>query len=82
MLDDLWHRLEAAGRDSAVDVHFVCPDGGSPASDDFGVDAHLAGLAALEELGVTWVGVPVPGDSLARTVEALHRYGEEIIDGS
>jgi hypothetical protein len=26
--------------------------------------------------------VPVPGDSLARTVEALHRYGEEIIDGS
>ena len=82
MLDDLWHRLEAAGRDPAVDVHFVCPDGGSPASDDFGVDAHLAGLAALEELGVTWVGVPVPGDPLDRTVEALHRYGEEIIDGS
>jgi hypothetical protein len=82
MLDDLWHRLEAAKRDPAVDVHFVCPDGGSPASDDFGVDAHLAGLAALEELGVTWVGVPVPGDPLDRTVEALHRYGEEIIDGS
>jgi len=82
MLDDLWQRLESAGRDSTVDVHFVCPDGGSPANDDFSVDAHLAGLAALEELGVTWVGVPVPGDPLARTVEALHRYGEEIIDGS
>jgi len=82
MLDDLWHRLEAAGRDPAVDVHFVCPDGGSPASEDFDVDAHLTGLAALEELGVTWVGIPVPADPLDRTVEALHRYGEEVIDGS
>jgi probable F420-dependent oxidoreductase len=82
MLDDLWHRLDAAGRDPAVDVHFVCPDGGYPAGDDFGVDAHLAGLATLEELGVTWVGVPVPGDTLDRPVEVLHRYGEEIINGS
>jgi len=82
MLDDLWYRLEAAGRDPSVDVHFVCPDGGSPASDDFDADAHLAGLAALEEIGVTWVGVPVPGDLLDRTVEAIHQYGEEIINGS
>jgi hypothetical protein len=43
------------------------------------VDAHLTGLNALEELGVTWVGVSVPGDRLERTVEALQRYGEEVI---
>ena len=82
MLDDLWYRLEAAGRDPSVDVHFVCPDGGSPASNGFNADAHLAGLAALEEIGVTWIGVPVPGDLLDRTVEAIHQYGEEIINGS
>ena len=81
MLDDLWRRLEEAGRDQPVDVHFVCPDGGSPANDDFGTDAHLDGLAALEDLDVTWVGIPIPGDSLSQTVEALHRYGEEIIHG-
>jgi probable F420-dependent oxidoreductase len=79
MLEDLWRRLEAVGRETAVDVHFVCPDGGSPAGHDFDVDAHLTGLNALEELGVTWVGVSVPGDRLERTVEALQRYGEEVI---
>jgi hypothetical protein len=31
---------------------------------------------------VTWVGIPVPGDPLDQTVEALLRYGEEVIDGS
>ena len=82
MLDDLWYRLEAVGRNPSVDVHFVCPDGGFPANDDFNADAHLAGLAALEEIGVTWIGVPVPGDLLDRTVEAIHQYGEEIINGS
>jgi hypothetical protein len=28
---------------------------------------------------VTWIGVTVPGDDLGRAVEALGRYGEEVI---
>jgi probable F420-dependent oxidoreductase len=68
-VDDLRRRLEAAGRDpEAVDVCFAAPGGG--------------GLAALDELariGVTWVQVSVPGDSVEHAVDAVHRYGEEVI---
>jgi probable F420-dependent oxidoreductase len=79
-LDDLRARLEAAGRDPAtIDVTFSCAAGGDPARDDFEADAHLEGLAALAALGVTWVQVGVPGDSLDRAVETIQRYGEQII---
>jgi probable F420-dependent oxidoreductase len=79
-LDDLGARLDAADRDPAtVDVTFSCPDGGNPASDGFDADAHLAGLAELSALGVTWVQVGLPGDSLAHVVETLERYGETVI---
>jgi hypothetical protein len=30
-------------------------------------------------MGVTWSSVAVPGDSLDRAVEALARYGDEVI---
>jgi len=33
----------------------------------------------LAELGVTWCSTGVPGDSLDRAIEALQRYGEEVI---
>jgi probable F420-dependent oxidoreductase len=79
-IDDLHARLEAAGRDPAsVDVTFSCAAGGDPAADDFHVDAHLEGLAALAALGITWVQVGVPGDSLDRAVETVQRYGEQVI---
>ena len=79
MLEDLWRRLDRAEREEPVDVHFVCREGGSPEEDNFDVDSHLSGLGELEELGVTWVGVPVPGDHLGQTVEVLRRYGEQVI---
>jgi probable F420-dependent oxidoreductase len=79
-IDDLRRRAETAGRDPAtVDICFSNPAGGNPASPDFDADAHLAGLAALADLGVTWVQVGLPGDSLAHAVETLQRYGEEVI---
>jgi probable F420-dependent oxidoreductase len=79
-LDDLRARLDAAGRDPAsVDVTFSCATGGDPAQDDFDAGAHLEGLAALAALGVTWVQVGVPGDSLGRAVETIQRYGEQVI---
>ncbi len=80
LLDDLRARLDAAGRDPAtVDVTFACRDGGDPASDRFDADAHLEGLAALAALGATWVQVGLPGDSPDHAVEALQRYGEQVI---
>ena len=79
-IDDLRVRLDAAGRDpSSIDIAFANPAGGDPATDSFDADAHLAGLAALAALGVTWVQVGLPGDSLAHITETLQRYGEQVI---
>lgn len=79
-ISDLRARLEAAGRDpSTVDIAFSTPAGGDPASDAFDPDAHLRGLADLAALGVTWVQVGLPGDSVDHAVETLQRYGEQVI---
>jgi len=79
LLDDLWRRVDEAGRDrSGIDVSFAAP-GGDPGSDSFDADRHAAGLAELAGIGVAWAGVGVPGDSLAHALEALERYGEQII---
>jgi hypothetical protein len=80
MLDDLWRRVDEAGRDRAeIDVAFGTPAGGSIGSDGFDADAHLAGLEELAGLGVTWNGVGVPADSLDHAIEALERYGSSVI---
>jgi probable F420-dependent oxidoreductase len=79
-IDDLHRRLDGAGRDpAAVDITFSCPAGGDPATDAFDADAHLEGLDELAALGVTWVQVGLPGDSLPHALEALARYGETVI---
>lgn len=79
-IGDLRTRLEEAGRDpSKVDIAFTTPAGGDPASDGFDADAHREGLAGLAALGVTWVQVGLPGDSVAHAVETLERYGEQVI---
>ena len=80
MLDYLWREVDEAGRDrDELDISFGTPAGGSPADEAFDADAHLAGLAELAGLGVTWSGVSVPGDSLDHAVETLERYGELVI---
>ena len=80
MLDDLWRRVDEAGRDrTAIDVAFMTSAGGRPGQGSFEVDAHLAGLGELADLGVTWNGVGVPGDSLEHALETLEQYGELVI---
>ena len=72
-VEDLRRRLEAAGRDpEGVDVCFAAPRRGDPAE-------HLGALEDLAGIGVTWVQVSVPGDSVEHAVEAVERYGEEVI---
>jgi probable F420-dependent oxidoreductase len=79
-IDDLHARLDVAGRDPAtVDITFGNHDGGNPATDAFDGDAHLAGLDQLAAMGVTWVQVALPGDSLAHAVETVERYGQVVI---
>ncbi|PIJ35373.1 LLM class F420-dependent oxidoreductase [Mycobacterium heckeshornense] len=80
-IDDLRRRLDAADRDwSAIDVAFSNFDGGSPASDDFNADAYLTGLDKLAALGVTWVQVGLPGDSLAHVLDTIDRFRALVID--
>lgn len=79
-IGDLRRRFDAVDRDwSAIDVIFTNFDGGSPAGDDFNADAYLSGLEKLAALGVTWVHVPVPGDSLAHALDAIDRFGTLVI---
>ncbi|OHU99133.1 LLM class F420-dependent oxidoreductase [Mycobacterium talmoniae] len=80
-IDDLRRRLDAAGRDgSQIDITFTNFAGGHPGDDDFNADAYLSGLDKLAALGVTWVQVPVPGDSLAHLLETLDRFRVQVID--
>lgn len=80
-VEDLRRRCDAAGKDwSAVDVTFTNMEGGSPASDDFDADAYLASVEKLAGLGVTWLQVGLPGDSLAHALETIDRFRTLVID--
>ena len=79
-IDDLCRRLDSAGRDPAtIDIAFSNSAGGNPANDSFDADTHLAGIERLAALGVTWIQVGLPGDSVAHALETLQRYGERVI---
>jgi len=79
-IDDLRRRLETADRDpSGVDISFTNAEGGSPGDDAFNPDAYLSGVEKLAELGVTWLQVGLPGDSLAHLLDTIERFGKTII---
>jgi probable F420-dependent oxidoreductase len=79
MLDELWQFVDEEGRDrSDIDVAFSTSAGGS-LDEHFNAETHMAALDELAKLGVTWVGVSVPGASLARSLEGLERYGASVI---
>jgi probable F420-dependent oxidoreductase len=80
-IDDLHRRLETADRDpSVVDISFTNAEGGSPGDDAFNADAYLDGVEKLAALGVTWLQVGLPGDSLPHTLETIERFGTLVID--
>ena len=82
MLDELWRFVEEEGRSrSDIDVAFTTAAGGR-LGENFDADAHGTALDQLAALGVTWVGVSVPGASLAQSLEGLERYGGSVITPS
>lgn len=79
MLSHLWSEAEKAGRDPGeIDVAFTTglPGAADPA---FRAEGHLAAMADMAALGVTWCSTGVPGDSVERAIEAIDRYGREVI---
>jgi probable F420-dependent oxidoreductase len=82
-IDDLRRRFDAAGRDwSGIDVTFANFAGGNPGSDDFNADEYRSGLDKLAAIGVTWVQVGMPGDSVTHVLEAIARFGSLVIDAA
>jgi probable F420-dependent oxidoreductase len=80
-IEDLRCRCDEAGRDfSALDITFTNSAGGGPGSDEFDSGAYLSGLDELATLGVNWVQVGLPGDSLAHLLESIERFGKLVID--
>ncbi|MCV7290653.1 LLM class F420-dependent oxidoreductase [Mycolicibacterium wolinskyi] len=79
-IDDLRVRLDTADRDAAsIDIVFNNFDGGNPGDEDFNADAYLAGVEKLSALGVTWLHVSLPGDSLAHALETVESFGKSVI---
>jgi probable F420-dependent oxidoreductase len=79
MLDELWRFMDEEGRArSDIDIAFGTPAGGR-LDEAFNADAHMAALDELAQLGVSWVGVSVPGASFPQSLEALERYGSSVI---
>jgi probable F420-dependent oxidoreductase len=79
MLEHLWEQIERAGRErSDVDVALTTGMYGGGRA-DFAPDRHLEALEQMAALGVTWSSTGVPGDSVDAAVEALERYGAEVI---
>ncbi len=82
-IDDLRRRCDEAGRDPAsIEISFSNFVGGSPGRPDFNADAYLTGVDKLAAIGVTWVQVGLPGDSLAHTLEAIESFGELVIENA
>ncbi|HZQ33303.1 MAG TPA: LLM class F420-dependent oxidoreductase [Mycobacterium sp.] len=80
-IDDLRRRFDDAGRDwSSIDITFTNFAGGGPGRPDFNADAYLDGLEKLAAIGVTWVQVSLPGDSLAHALEAIDQFRELVIE--
>ena len=71
-------KLEDRDPDS-VDIAFSTGAGGQPGSGNFNVEAHLEGIAHLASIGVSWLHVGLPGDSLEHVIETIQRYGEQVI---
>jgi probable F420-dependent oxidoreductase len=79
-IDDLRRRLDGAGRDpDSIDIAFGNFRGGRLGSDSFDADGYLHGMADLERLGVTWLHVGLPGDSLQHALEAVEQFGNQVV---
>jgi probable F420-dependent oxidoreductase len=79
LLGHLWRSAEEAGRDpTTIDVAFTTGEPG-PAHDDFDSGRHIEAIDRMQALGITWNSTAVPDTSLEQAIEAVERYGAEVI---
>jgi probable F420-dependent oxidoreductase len=81
MLDHLWRCTEESGRDPAdIDICLSALGCAPPGDQAFDPAQHLDTLSQLSDLGVTWTGTGVPGDTLPHALDALEHYATTVID--
>lgn len=78
LLDEYRALCADAGREPG-DVHFGVAGGGTAGRPDFDADHHRAGVEALREIGVTWIGAGTLGDSLDDVLRGIDAYAEAVI---
>ncbi len=78
-VEDLHQRMEIAGRGGQELTVQLQGGGGRIVETDERLDAYLSWLDEVEAAGVTQLIVEMPADSATRSIEALHRYSEEVI---
>jgi probable F420-dependent oxidoreductase len=85
-IDDLRKKLgylnefaRSIGRDDPLDINFVPFGHGMNAQHEFDFPRFRDEVAALEEIGVTWLSVGLPGKSCDAYLESIARFGDEMI---
>lgn len=77
LIAEIKQGMAERGRDpGSLDVLARSTRGPGP---DAGADEVLDSIAALGKIGVTWTSVPVPRGRFEAAVEAVTRFGDEII---
>jgi hypothetical protein len=77
LIEEIKAAMAGHGRDpDALDVAAGSP---TPPPADASAEQRLDALGRLADLGVTWTSFRFPHDSVAAAVDAVRRYGDEII---
>jgi hypothetical protein len=79
LLPYMHQEAAAAGRTEPIDVIFMCFDGGAPEDPDFNAAQHLDGLHAQEAIGINYSALNGAEGSKQQALDAVARYGEEVI---
>jgi probable F420-dependent oxidoreductase len=85
-VEDLGERIQylndyakSIGRSDRLDVNFVPFGSRMNSQDPLDPAAFREQVRALEEVGVTWVSLGVPGESRAEYLDSIVRFGAEVI---
>jgi hypothetical protein len=78
MIEELRDRLEANGRDrDSIDIMASTADDRPNATDD--AARHVEAIDRLTKMGVTWTSLPLDRSRFAPALDAIRRFGEEVI---
>lgn len=79
LLPYLHEQAAEAGRTEPIDIMFMCFDGGLPEQPGFHAQQHLEALHAQAGIGITWSAINGAEGSKQEALDAVARYGEEVI---